>query len=125
MFPAYADALTLPGVIDILYGVGFLGVRRGYDVVFAGGDDLPVQPHEVEFHIHPCFREVLGATSAIDLRRYEPLLAGTRIATGNISPAASGATAVSRDVQLVRELIRSCHSSGLLAPYGLREDFLP
>ena len=29
LFPAYADALTLSGVIDILYGVGFLGVRRG------------------------------------------------------------------------------------------------
>ncbi|MEU1401574.1 hypothetical protein ABZ471_04260 [Streptomyces sp. NPDC005728] len=110
LFPAYADALTLAGVVDVLYGAGFLGVRRGNDVVFAGGDDLPVQPHETEFHVHPCFREALGATSAIDLRPYEPLSAGTRIVTGTISPAASGTTAVTRDVRLLRELIRACHS---------------
>ncbi|QRX93329.1 P-loop ATPase, Sll1717 family [Streptomyces noursei] len=116
LFPAYADALTLSGVIDILYGVGFLGVRRGNDVVFAGNDDLPAQPHETEFHVHPCFREALGATSAIDLRHYEPLLASDRIASGNISFAASATTALNRDDRLVRELIRSCHS--ILAQVG-------
>ncbi|WP_063753060.1 P-loop ATPase, Sll1717 family, partial [Streptomyces resistomycificus] len=85
-FPAYADALTLPGIIDVLYGVGFLGVRRGNDVVFAGDDDLPVQPHETEFHVHPCFRAALGATSAIELRRYQPQLADGRIASGGFGP---------------------------------------
>ncbi|MET8829984.1 hypothetical protein ABZX40_30810 [Streptomyces sp. NPDC004610] len=110
LFPAYADALTPAGVIDVLYGVGFLGVRRGNDVVFVGGDDLPAQPHETQFVVHPCFREALGATTAIDLRPYEPSSAGTRIVTGNISPAASGATTVTRAVQLQRELVRSCHS---------------
>jgi len=110
LFPAYADALTLAGVIDILYAVGFLGVRRGSDVVFAGDDDLPVQPHETELHVHRCFREALGATSAIDIRRYEPLVAGARIASGSFGPAASATTALNRDDRLVRELIRSCHS---------------
>ncbi|MGW2340390.1 P-loop ATPase, Sll1717 family [Streptomyces sp. NPDC001661] len=110
LFPEYVESLTLAGVVDVLYGAGFLGVRRGNDLVFAGGDDLPVQPHETEFHIHPCFREALGAISAIDLRPYEPLSAATRIVTGNVSPAASGTTGVTRDVQLLRELIRSCHS---------------
>ena len=110
LFPAYADVLTLSGIVDVLYGVGFLGVRRGSDEVFAGGDDLPVQPHETEFRVHPCFRAALGATSAMDLRPYEPSVAGTRIATGNISPDASGVSAVTRDVRLLRELIRSCHS---------------
>lgn len=70
LFPAYADALTLSGIVDVLYAVGFLGVRRGNDVVFAGDDDLPVQAHETEFHVHPCFRTALGATSAIDLRHF-------------------------------------------------------
>ncbi|WP_405614916.1 hypothetical protein OG292_18150 [Streptomyces sp. NBC_01511] len=114
LFPAYADALTLSGVIDVLYGVGFLGVRRGSDVVFAGDDDLPVQPHEPEFHVHPCFREALGATSAIDLRRYEPLLADHRIVQGSFSPAA--VTVPDRDHRLLRELARSCHS--ILAQVG-------
>ncbi|GLF94047.1 P-loop ATPase, Sll1717 family [Streptomyces yaizuensis] len=121
LFPAYADALTLSGVIDVLYGVGFLGVRRGNDVVFAGDDDLPVQPHEPEFHVHPCFREALGATSAIDLRRYEPLLASHRIAQGNVRSA--GTTAFNRDHRLLRELTRSCHS--ILSQVGRAVDLAP
>jgi hypothetical protein len=115
-FPAYADALTVSGVIDVLYVVGFLGVRRGNDVVFAGDDDLPVQPHETEFHVHPCFRAALGATSAIDLRRYEPQLADARIVLGNFGPQTSGTTALNRDDRLLQQLARSCHS--ILAQVG-------
>jgi hypothetical protein len=107
-FPAYAHALTLSGVIDVLYGVGFLGVRRGNGVVFA--DDLPVQPQETEFHVHACFRAALGATSPLDLRSYEPQFAGARIASGNYSPAVSGSSSLNRDDRLLLELVRSCHS---------------
>ncbi|MFE0377462.1 P-loop ATPase, Sll1717 family [Streptomyces inhibens] len=115
-FPAYAHALTLSGVIDVLYGVGFLGVRRGNGVVFAGADDLPVQPHETEFHIHACFRAALGATSPFDLRPYEPQLADARIASGSFSPETSGFTARNRDDRLLQQLGRSCHS--ILAQVG-------
>nr|WP_308299026.1 hypothetical protein [Streptomyces sp. GESEQ-35] len=112
LFPAYADALTLPGIIDVLFAVGFLGVRRGNDVVFAGGDDLPVQAHETEFHVHPCFRAALGATSAIDLRHFEPLVATNRLVQGIPQGFADnvGATVIARDHRLVLELRRSCHS---------------
>ncbi|MGW2726761.1 P-loop ATPase, Sll1717 family [Streptomyces sp. NPDC001494] len=111
LFPAYADALTLSGVIDVLYDVGFLGVRRGNDVVFAGGNDLPVQPHETEFHIHPCFRAALGATSAIDLRRYEPGVAGDRLVQGNVFGFQSVTVSFqNRDTRLLGEVARSCHS---------------
>ncbi|MGW0337229.1 P-loop ATPase, Sll1717 family [Streptomyces sp. NPDC003011] len=109
LFPAYAGALTLPGVIDILHGVGFLGVRRGNDVVFAGDDDLPVQPHETEFHVHPCFRAALGATSAIDLRDHESIAVGSRVVQGSLGYDV-GHTFTSRDDRLARELRRSCHS---------------
>ncbi|MFG3291399.1 P-loop ATPase, Sll1717 family [Streptomyces sp. NPDC048179] len=109
-FPAYANVLTLSGVIDVLYGVGFLGVRRGNNVVYAGDDGLPVQPHETEFQVHPCFRAALGATRAFDLRRYETQLVETRIVSGNFSPAASGTSSLNRDDRLLMQLARSCHS---------------
>ncbi|MEV1069848.1 hypothetical protein [Streptomyces sp. NPDC050263] len=109
-FPAYANALTLPGVIDVLYGVGFLGVRRGNDIVFAGDDALPVQPHETEFQVHPCFRAALGATNAIDLRPFEPQVADARIVSGNFSAGASGSTSLNRDDRLIGQLVGSCHS---------------
>ncbi|MFI6467479.1 P-loop ATPase, Sll1717 family [Streptomyces sp. NPDC050538] len=113
LFPAYAEALTVPGVVDILYAVGFLGVRRGNDVVFAGGDDLPAQFHETEFHVHPCFRAALGATSAIDLRHFEIAAAiGRVVQGGNQGGFNDGAfvTTRSRDHRLIQELRRSCHS---------------
>ncbi|MEV5850642.1 hypothetical protein AB0M32_52680 [Streptomyces sp. NPDC051985] len=116
LFPAYANALTLSGIIDVLYDVGFLGVRRGSDVVFAGGYDLPVQPHEAEFHIHPCFRAALGAISAVDLRPFEPQLLDARIASGNFGPGAPGTSSLNRDARLLMQLARSCHS--ILAQVG-------
>jgi hypothetical protein len=61
-FPAYAQFLTPQGIIDALFSINFLGVRRGNDVVYVGGTRAPVQPDEDEFHIHPCFRPALGAT---------------------------------------------------------------
>jgi hypothetical protein len=128
LFPAYSEALTLSGILDVLHAVGFLGVRRGSDVVFAGGGELPVQPHEDEFHVHPCFRQALGATSAINLRRYEPVVAADRMASGNVSPAGRGVTQVSRDYRLLREPARSCHSilaqvdRAVVLPQGVRDE---
>ncbi|MEU6284614.1 hypothetical protein [Streptomyces sp. NPDC047028] len=117
LFPAYADALTLPRIVDVLYSVGFLGVRRGNDVVFAWEDNLPVQPYETEFHVHPCFRAALNATSAMDLRRYEPDFVGSRLVGGDVFNVGSNAvTLVSRDERLRQELVRSCHS--VLAQIG-------
>ncbi|AYC39450.1 P-loop ATPase, Sll1717 family [Streptomyces griseorubiginosus] len=115
-FPAYVNALTLPGIIDVLYGTGFLGVRRGNDVVYAGDDGLPIQSHETEFQVHPCFRAALGATTAFDLRRYEPQLAGARIASGSSGPPGSGSSSLNRDDRLLMQLARSCHS--ILAQVG-------
>ncbi|KKD04121.1 P-loop ATPase, Sll1717 family [Streptomyces sp. WM6386] len=109
-FGEYADALTPSGIIDVLYGVGFLGVRRGSEVVYAGDDALSVQPHEAEFQIHPCFRVALGATSAFDLRRFEPQFVETRIVSGNFSPSASGSSSLNRDDRLLIQLTRSLHS---------------
>lgn len=112
LFPAYAESLDLVGVVDALFAVGFLGVRRGNDVVYGGGGELPVQPHESELHVHPCFREALGATSPIDLRRYEPGVVTSRMVSGNVggyahSPSRSVGM---REHALLDHVIRSCRS---------------
>ena len=107
-FPAYTEALTLPGIIDCLFAVGFLGVRRGNDVVFGGGGALPVQRHEAEFHVHPCFREALGATSAVDLHRYRGIR--NRYRSGYPGNTVRTGSLPSRSYRLLDELARSCHS---------------
>ncbi|MGW5723436.1 P-loop ATPase, Sll1717 family [Amycolatopsis sp. NPDC003865] len=52
-FPRYKAVLTPGGVIEILYRVGFLGVLRESGVSYSGSGQLPLQPHEKEFHIPP------------------------------------------------------------------------
>jgi hypothetical protein len=69
-FPRYANVLTPSGMIEVLYGVSFLGVLRNDDVVYSGGSEPPVQPHEDEFYIHPCFRAALNATQSTKFDEY-------------------------------------------------------
>ncbi|MFI1171532.1 P-loop ATPase, Sll1717 family [Streptomyces melanogenes] len=59
-YSAYTEQLTATSVVDALYGIGFLGVCRGNDVVYAGDSQWPVQPYEENLRIHPCFRPALG-----------------------------------------------------------------
>jgi hypothetical protein len=54
-FPQAQAVLTPHGVLDILFRVGFLGVRRGGQIAYVTNAALPIQPGENEFHIHPCF----------------------------------------------------------------------
>lgn len=63
-YSAYTEQLTAQGVIEALYGIGFLGVRRGDGVVYAGDSQLPVQPYEDKLEIHPCFRPALNCRTA-------------------------------------------------------------
>ncbi|MEU1173110.1 P-loop ATPase, Sll1717 family [Streptomyces microflavus] len=107
-FPDYADNLTPTGLISVLYGIGFLGVKRGNNVVYAGGPKAPPQPGEDEFHVHPCFRPALGSQGPVELTAYSPARVGnhTRAATGSI--ASDVGLGVSRDVQLLNQVIQSC-----------------
>ncbi|MFF2653123.1 P-loop ATPase, Sll1717 family [Streptomyces sp. NPDC058045] len=59
-YSAYTEQLTATSVIDALYGIGFLGVRRGDGVVYAGDSQWPLQPYENDLRVHPCFRPALG-----------------------------------------------------------------
>lgn len=58
-FPGFAELLTPDGIVDTLFRVGFLGVRRGQGITYVTNAALPVQPGENEFHVHPCFRPAL------------------------------------------------------------------
>jgi hypothetical protein len=70
-FPAYADAFVVDALIGVLYAIGFLGVKRGNDVVYAGGAHAGIQPSESEFHIHSCFRVALDALDASDIQAFQ------------------------------------------------------
>ncbi|MFJ3762857.1 P-loop ATPase, Sll1717 family [Streptomyces sp. NPDC090080] len=61
-YAAYTEALNARVVIQALFAIGFLGVRRQDGVAYAGSTSLPVQPYEDEFYVHPCFRPALHCT---------------------------------------------------------------
>ena len=87
-FPAYADAFVVDAVLGVLYAIGFLGVKRGNDVVYAGGAHAGIQPSESEFHIHPCFRVALARARGVGHPRlpggHVTLRKECRSATGNV-----------------------------------------
>jgi hypothetical protein len=109
-FPAYAKNLTSQGVIDVLFGVSFLGVKRGNDVVYAGGTQAPVQPDETEFHVHPCFRPALDGLNPVELPAYQPANWPRWYSHRDFQSrfGADVGFGDNRDFRLVSELRRSC-----------------
>lgn len=95
-FPAYAQNLTAPGIIDVLYAVGFIGVRRGNDTIYATGTQSAIRPDETEFHVHPCFRPALTGLNPLELPAYRP--------KASLSPKAHG-VAVGSNAAVVQHLI--------------------
>jgi len=124
-FPAYAVVLTLDGIITTLYEVGFLGVRRGNGIVYAGVPLLPVQPHEDEFHLHPCFREALGATSAAGVGAYDRQVLDSiqsQVTSGSVHVVPQGGSRAARGYMLLGRLERACRS---VLGHIARSDGLP
>jgi hypothetical protein len=110
-FPAYAQHLTPQGVIDALYAVSFLGVKRGNDVLYSGGAQKPVQPNETEFHVHPCFRPALNSLDPVGLPAYEPDRWGIGPSYQDFAQRGRGADVgygPSRELRLTEEVTRSC-----------------
>jgi hypothetical protein len=115
-FPKYAGALTTDGVLEILFGVGFLGVSRGLEVTYTGPGQMPIQPHETEFHIHPCFRPALNAERAAPLTPfqesahigYRAVAQGGNFGVHTVIVGSDNPVTPSRDFRLLDELTRSC-----------------
>jgi hypothetical protein len=76
-FPSDPDVQTPHGLLDMLYRVGFLGVRRAASVLYLhhGGGDR-IEPTDTEFHIHPSFRHALSADAAAIREPYRPTWRG-------------------------------------------------
>lgn len=71
-FPERSEALTTDDVLELLYEVGFLGIRRNDHVLYAARHGGHVEPADTEFHVHPAFRPALRATRAAITEGFEP-----------------------------------------------------
>jgi len=110
-FTDYAESLTTQGVLDVLFGIGFLGVKRGHKVVYSDGVQVPLHPGEEEFHVHPCFRPALGGLGPVDLTPYSPGLNRNIYVANALVQAATGSDisfGISRDSQILDDVVRAC-----------------
>uniref|UniRef100_UPI003F841FC9 P-loop ATPase, Sll1717 family n=1 Tax=Actinosynnema sp. TaxID=1872144 RepID=UPI003F841FC9 len=81
----YEDLLNADVVIELLFSVGFLGVRRRGRHVYGGAEERAVQPYESDFCVHPCFRPALNTTEPPALAALEmPPDHGVVVQTGYI-----------------------------------------
>lgn len=78
-YQRFADVFTPSGVATVLYGIGFLGVRRNEAFAYSYEGGLPLDGDEQEFCLHPCFRQALRAVTASRLAQYEPLASWVRV----------------------------------------------
>ncbi|MFD6294242.1 P-loop ATPase, Sll1717 family [Streptomyces sp. NPDC060235] len=110
-FADYAESLTAQGILDVLFGIGFLGVKRGRGVVYSDGGQVTLQPGESEFHVHPCFRSALGAVDPADLTPYNPSPIRNLYAGNTLIQAATGSDisfSISRNARLLDDIVRAC-----------------
>jgi len=71
-FPEQGEALTTDNVLDVLYDIGFLGVHRNDNTLYASHHGGRVEPFDTEFRIHPAFRPALRATCASITYSFKP-----------------------------------------------------
>ena len=64
-YEGYAPFFDPDVIIEVLFSVGFLGVRRSDRYLYWGTTETPVMPYESEFCLHPCFRPSLGASRPV------------------------------------------------------------
>jgi hypothetical protein len=63
-YTTYRSFFDPDAIIELLFTVGFLGVRRTHGYVYASTTETSIQPDESEFCVHPCFRPALGINRA-------------------------------------------------------------
>lgn len=71
-YPDYTSVLGTDAILNILYGVGFLGVQRKHETLYYYKVPGTVEASDKVFVIHPAFRSALKSTSSIDIQPYQP-----------------------------------------------------
>ncbi|WP_328768630.1 P-loop ATPase, Sll1717 family [Streptomyces sp. NBC_00286] len=107
-YPQFSSALTVDGILDVLYAVGFIGVRRRGAIVYSYEDPDRIEPHETNLVLHPCFREALRSVSAADLHPYRPTIVGERFISQRRSRAGSPVLRGSAGFEAAESLIKGC-----------------
>lgn len=79
----FTEVFTLRGIISVLYGIGFLGVRRGDAFEYVYDGNLPLDGTESEYSVHPCFRQALHTVTAAGVAGYRPLSTRSSYALGS------------------------------------------
>ncbi len=70
-YPDYISVLEMDAILNILYGVGFLGVKRLNETLYYYKAPGVVEPSDHVFVIHPAFRNALKSTLSIDVQPYQ------------------------------------------------------
>lgn len=81
-YPEHIDSLTTEGVLDVLFDIGFLGVRRDDRITFGYVQGASLQPTDSEFFIHPCFRPALRSVTATIKDHYHPKQLQSHVRSG-------------------------------------------
>ena len=66
-YPEFADNLNVEGLVDILYGIGFLGIKRSGKAVYSYERQGRVEAADREFYVHPCFRPALRCLRPVNI----------------------------------------------------------
>ena len=62
-YPTSHRLASIDTMLDVLYGIGFLGTVRNDATVYVYEDPKPISPYDVNLVVHPTFREALRATT--------------------------------------------------------------
>jgi hypothetical protein len=81
-YPETKSVFNLGDVIDILWGIGFLGVVRHGVNEYSYSAPVSIREDEYMLVIQPGFREALRSTSSVVVRPYEPGRIKSRYASG-------------------------------------------
>jgi|HubBroStandDraft_3_1064219.scaffolds.fasta_scaffold10505_1 hypothetical protein len=113
-YAEYSSNFSFENIIDILYGIGFLGIERKKQPVYVYENPVRIDPNECRFYIHPSLRLALGAESATELYPYRPALISSQlhqaVLGSNLGTVIGGGIVIRPNIRTVR--LRSITRAG-------------